>query len=280
MSIHDIHEISKDWSKSEFEKRLRENIFHRVIGAGLPDPPEEMEISGQVSEKVKGLIYGSNSEKIRSVLLLFNLATLLQDPKSNMRFQFDNYKNQYWDIEHIRSVADKPPGRYDERQQWLEHCVRYFESRKDDDEKGVVGKEGKEKKEEEKLIEEMKDFIQLPRAEARDEMFEELFNKVLEKFGEKPEAEVNHGISNLTLLDQNTNRSYKNAVFAVKRERLLERDQAGIFVPLCTRNVFLKCYNPMVDNAIRWGEKDCEGYEEAIIKTLTKFFCGQLEGSR
>ena len=58
----------------------------------------------------------------------------------------------------------------------------------------------------------------------------------------------------MILLDEYTNRSYKNAVFAVKRQRLLSLDQAGIFVPLCTRNVFLKCYSPQVDKLMFWSE--------------------------
>jgi len=44
-------------------------------------------------------------------------------------------------------------------------------------------------------------------------------------------------------LDAETNRSYKNAVFPVKRREILNRDRDGTFVPLCTKNVFLKCYS-------------------------------------
>ena len=79
-------------------------------------------------------------------------------------------------------------------------------------------------------------------------------SEVLQYFGEAAAGEAEQGIGNLTLLDEHTNRSYKNAVFAVKRHRLLTLDQAGIFVPLCTRNVFLKCYSPQVDNAMFWSE--------------------------
>jgi len=76
----------------------------------------------------------------------------------------------------------------------------------------------------------------------------------------------------LTLLDSNTNRSYKNAVYAVKRKRLLELDQAGTFVPLCTRNVFLKCYSPKATNLLFWEDEDREAYLEVIVQTLVKFF--------
>ena len=76
------------------------------------------------------------------------------------------------------------------------------------------------------------------------------------------------------LLDFETNRSYKNAVFAVKRHRILSLDRHGIFVPLCTRNVFLKCYNPRVDHVMFWTEEDSNGYQQVMIDTLHKFLTG------
>ena len=47
---------------------------------------------------------------------------------------------------------------------------------------------------------------------------------------------------------------------------------AGIFVPLCTRNVFLKCYSPRVDNVMFWSPDDRSGYQNAIEETLVRFF--------
>jgi hypothetical protein len=82
---------------------------------------------------------------------------------------------------------------------------------------------------------------------------------------------------NLTLLDEGTNKSYKNAVFAVKRQRLLSLDQAGVFVPLCTRNVFLKCYSPRVGSVMFWGPEDRDAYQDVIIETLVRFFTGKSE---
>jgi hypothetical protein len=101
---------------------------------------------------------------------------------------------------------------------------------------------------------------------------------VLRHFGEDTVGKAEQGIPNLALLDEHTNRSYKNAVFAVKRYRLPALDQAGIFVPLCTRNVFLKCYSPQVDNVMFWSEDDQQGYEGAITGALVNFFCGKKEG--
>jgi hypothetical protein len=132
----------------------------------------------------------------------------------------------------------------------------------------------------EELLEDIRAFLKLSQVDACNEVFDPLYERVLDYFHEGHGSEAEHGISNLALLDESTNRSYKNSVFAVKRQRLLELDQAGIFVPLCTRNVFLKSYSPQVDNVMFWGDNDRDGYISAIADVLTDFFCGNKEGSQ
>jgi hypothetical protein len=263
MGINAIRELSANCTKSEFERRLRREIFTRVIGSQPPDGMEEQAIRERVEEKLEDLEYGLHRVKIKSVLLLFNLATLLQDSRSNLRFQFDSFKSERWDIEHVRSVTSDKPERHSDRVVWLSHILGYLQSQKT----------------EEVLCEEIETFLKLPQPEALNEVFDPLYDKVLVSFRENTGEEVDHGIANLALLDEHTNRSYKNAVFAVKRQRLLELDQAGIFVPLCTRNVFLKCYSPKVDNVMFWSEPDRDAYQTAIIETLMNFFVGKMEGS-
>ncbi len=263
MLIIDIQSLSADCTKRAFEQHLRKEIFERVIGEEMPTPPERDAVRECVANRLEELSYLSSSdrEKIRAVLLLFNLATLLQNRRSNLRFQFDSFKSERWDIEHIRSVTDDRPERHHERSRWLQNSLGYLRS----------------KDVEEELQESIEGFLKLSQAEAGNQVFDPLYERVLEYFSESNGGEAEHGISNLSLLDESTNRSYKNAVFAVKRQRLLELDQAGIFVPLCTRNVFLKCYSPQVDNVMFWGEDDRDGYLSAIAEVLADFFCGIME---
>lgn len=262
MSIIEIRRLSVDCTKSAFEQHLRKEIFKRTIGEKMPDPPERDVVRECVANRLEELTYLSHRNKIRALLLLFNLATLLQNRRSNLRFQFDSFKSESWDIEHIRSVTDDRPERHDERRGWLETTLGYMDSKDADKE----------------LQDDIREFLKLSQAEAANEVFDPLYERVLEYFHEGHESEAEHGISNLTLLDESTNRSYKNAVFAVKRQRLLELDQAGIFVPLCTRNVFLKCYSPQVDNVMFWGDNDRDCYISAIADVLADFFCGNMEG--
>ncbi|WP_097462089.1 DUF262 domain-containing protein [Mangrovitalea sediminis] len=262
MPIIEIKALSTDCTKSAFELHLRETIFERVVGEEMPNPAEREAVRECVGNRLEELSYLSHRETIKALLLLFNLATLLQSRRSNLRFQFDSFKSERWDIEHIRSVTDDRPERHHERRRWMENSLGYLKSKQAATE----------------LQADIKAFLQLPQAEASNEVFDPLYERVLAYFHETNDGEVQHGISNLALLDESTNRSYKNAVFAVKRQRLLELDQAGIFVPLCTRNVFLKCYSPQVDNVMFWGEDDRDGYNAAIADALTDFFCGNKEG--
>lgn len=271
MGINEIREISGQCTKSEFEHRLRQEIFAKVIGGQLAEDTEEQSIRERVAEKLEIIEYGPHRAKIRSILLLFNLATLLQNSRSNIRFQFDSFKSERWDIEHVRSVTTDKPERHSDRVAWFGHVLGYFKFHK--------AQKDEEQQAQDELGKEIEAFVKLSKTEATNEVFDPLYDKVLASFGENAGEEADHGIANLALLDQHTNRSYKNAVFAVKRKRLLELDQAGIFVPLCTRNVFLKCYSPKADNVMFWSEHDRDAYQQAIIETLVNFFVGKMEES-
>lgn len=130
VSINALRSLSLDCTKSEFEQRLRQEIYQRTIGTKLSSPPDEQEIREELTNQLETLSYKNNRQRIKSLLLLFNLVTLLQDKRSNLRFQFDSYKGEKggrWDIEHIRSVADDKPDRHNERLHWLRNCLGYLE---------------------------------------------------------------------------------------------------------------------------------------------------------
>jgi hypothetical protein len=262
VGVDNIQSLSEQVTKSNFEQKLREEVFVKVIKESALNTLNVDELREKISETLDDLDYGIDAHKsrIRSILLLFNLATLLDSPQSNLRFQFDSFKRENWDIEHVRSVASGRPMRHHDRVEWLERCLGYLETQETEAE----------------LCSEIDKFVILSQKDALDTVFDGLYERVLGVFKESDE-DVDNGISNLTLLDQNTNRSYKNAVFAVKRQRLLSLDQSGIFVPLCTRNVFLKCYSPQVDNVMFWSNDDRQAYRAVIIETLVRFFGGNQE---
>lgn len=79
------------------------------------------------------------------------------------------------------------------------------------------------------------------------------------------------GIGNLAILDDYTNRSYKNALFPVKRKRIIKNDSTGVMVPLCTKNVFMKFYSGRLSDVMYWQDSDIKGYKDAIRKTLREY---------
>lgn len=258
MDVNELRKLAEKSTKSAFKESLRGRIFERAMKGNVNSPGVGESLREHIANKVTTLEYGRHSAQIRSILLLFNLATLLSNLASNLRFQFEGFKTERWDIEHVRSVGSARPLRLTVQREWLSHCQGYLNISADAP----------------ALIAEISKFMGLTHVEATDARFEVLYESVLKHFHELNENEPDNSIANLVLLDEKTNRSYKNAVFAIKRQRILALDRDGIFVPLCTRNVFLKCYSPQVEHAMFWTEPDGEGYLTAVIETLRNFFEG------
>ena len=132
MPIKDIRALSQNCTKSEFEQSLRQvKSSERVIAQKPFDPSDENTVRMDVDDCLEALTYGSKGQRITATLLLFNVATLLQNRRSNLRFQFDSFKTEHWDIEHIRSVADDKPDRDYQRKDWLENCLGYLKLQDD-----------------------------------------------------------------------------------------------------------------------------------------------------
>lgn len=258
LSIREIRNLANGCKKGAFVDVLKRRIYRALIGVEPSASMDEGEVRQAVQTLLEDMDYDTQPRrpKIRSVLLLFNIASLLIDARSNIRFQFDSFKSQKWELEHIRSIASDRPKSAPERRQWLQDCLDYFGSAGD----------------REDLKAEITQYLGLSPSDVTDEVFERLDAKLLAVFQESVESDAEHGIGNLTLLDQGTNRGYKNAVFAMKRERLLATDRAGIFVPLCTRNAFLKAYTKKTENPMFWSEKDMAAYQNEILETLVGFF--------
>ena len=99
-----------------------------------------------------------------------------------------------------------------------------------------------------------------------------LYEQILDHFGEKEPIEADNSMGNLTLLDMQTNRGYRNAPFPMKRKTVLGLDKTGTFVPRCTTNVFLKYYSRRLDQMLSWTEDCAQCHQEAMASTLTAFF--------
>ncbi len=221
----------------------------------------EDEIKLFLSEELEELNYESSYLQIKRVLVLFNIASLLVSSSSNERFQFNRFKMESWDIEHIRSLSSQMPTSTDRQKVWLKNVLSYLSD--SDSSLDVSAAET----EISKLANEL-----LANSSFDSEKFEGLYLEILNLYGQHQESEADHELGNLTLLDSSTNRSYQNAIFPIKRERIISHDKSATFVPLCTKNVFLKYYSKQLNNMLFWGENDNKDYFNAIVEILSTFF--------
>ena len=75
-----------------------------------------------------------------------------------------------------------------------------------------------------------------------------------------------HSIGNLALLSGGDNAALSNAVFEVKRQRILDLDRQGQYIPVCTRQVFLEYFTDAdAQQAHFWSARDRESYVQALV---------------
>jgi len=263
-----------DLAGADFERRLRAMIWQRFRARQLKDAEREQgrhsaeELQERIEDRVGKLRYGGGrTDHLRSILLLFNIAEVVNSGERGMRFPFDRYhgdaggKRLAWDIEHVRSVTEKYPALPAERRQWLEDAGRLVAS---------AAARARDRKKANKLAKDIKSLRQ--ETSPDKEAFEDVFNGVRDLSGEADARQEDNALSNLALLDARTNRSYKNAVFPMKRERIIGLDRESRFVPPSTRRVFLKYYTEQPEHLIWWDDNDQQGYHEAMVRTFATFF--------
>ena len=245
----DIDNILKEksTSKKDFKNHIKEKICKKIEEIG----------------DIRKVSYSENKDKAKKTLLIFNIISILNSKDEINRFPFYQYQSMSWDIEHIHAKADNTK----EQKEWLkefknwllqsgnEELIKKYSARIE--EVLAVGKNNREedlKEEEDKmgtLIEDIYDYFSDTKEEG--------------------EAFDIDNLSNLALLDSSTNRGYGKAPFPQKRTTIIKRDEEGVFIPLCTRNVFLKYYSPHTNSLLFWSATDRKNYLDKIEETLKNF---------
>lgn len=77
-----------------------------------------------------------------------------------------------------------------------------------------------------------------------------------------------HTLSNMALLTVGENAALNNSTFDVKRMKIIAMDKAGDYIPVCTRNVFMKYYSSSDTKLHFWSEEDRKGYISAMNNVL------------
>lgn len=231
-TIDDIYNDFKLNTKKNFTK-----ILYRHIQKNIKlDNIEELE-------------YGSNDNDIKKILLLFNIATILNNRDSYIRFSFDKFNQEKWSLEHIHAQNDKGLVSKEAKISWLEETKKQIEKLDNQDD----------------LINKINTMIQLDKIE--DDDFRSLQNEIITLFGDD---EIDT-IDNLALLGVGVNSALSNSIFPIKRQILKQKDSQGEFIPICTKNVFLKYYSDDIKDIYYWSKEDRSAYLKAIKNTLNKF---------
>ena len=200
-------------------------------------------------DKIENVRYDDYTSRVlRAVFLFFNVWTYMQT-ETKGRFSFYSYKTEKWDIEHINPQNLNEEFKDDinetEKEAYIAFLKQYAE-----------GLEKSDDLDDKKLSKILQDII----SQGKDK-YDEIWKNCVKKINENG---LENNIKNLTLLNSSINRSYGNAFFTEKRKEIIANDEKGVFIPACTKNVFLKYYSQKDVNSIAWTAKDKESYFDKL----------------
>lgn len=237
----------------------------KVLTGLIKEQFSDLYINGQplsYPAAIDELDYNYNSTDIRRILLLFNVATYT---RQNLRFPFEKYFNEQWDIEHVDSQTENPLTKNEDQRNWLIYTAE------------IVGDMPGDTKFSQNILKEIEDCLALGIDSPQwFRTYDAIRSKVAEHFAVSNPVNDKDSLGNLTLLDSGTNRGYGNAIYPYKRKRVLENHRKGNFVPECTRNLFVKYYSGEGEasglGALSWTENDAAAHLRAIHQYVDNFF--------
>lgn len=261
--IENGEELANIYSSPDLETKIRK-------GLGLENVDE-----------IDTLRYYDNEgyKKIRKVLLLFNVLTC---DKFGQKFPFNLYRDNSFDVEHVNSQTDNSIEKIDEKIAWVKQqaipCL--WIDRNETDTNGILTSGAREARD---LITEGVQFLRYVKLNNNRDTGSKFkgYRTAVEYYYASGNRNTGmfekDAIGNLALLNSSINREYKNALFPQKLRTLKRSDQEGVYIPLCTKYMFLKYYsNPQANvsafSMMRWRQEDQDEYTEAIKESIRKIF--------
>ncbi|UOQ75221.1 DUF262 domain-containing protein [Hymenobacter cellulosilyticus] len=251
--LEPLVEKAKDLSKSRFKKYLTERI------------------QSKVAYQIGNLRYSNSREKwpLQCVLLLFNVETLRQNKEESYRFPFHHYKgngseSRTWSLEHIHAQRDPGFSTTEKFHIWLSG-IRPFVAEAIGLPQPVEEKEDGARLSPAQVVAAIDEALQMD--DLDKDGFEQVQDQIFELFG-SPELD---DITNMALLTTNDNSALNNGPFPQKRSKIIELERKGSFIPIATRNVFLKYYTDNAGHLSYWTETDRNAYLQAIKTTLAAY---------
>jgi hypothetical protein len=235
--------LAEGKTKSSFDALLDDRIRARL---------------GMTRSDVEELSYETDKGRdgCHRILLLMNVETVRRMEHSSERYSFGAHWSGSWSLEHIHAQNTEHLNKAEQWTEWLRlHRSALSDFPADEERRdGLVAK------------------IDSELANVSSEGFHRLAGEVSEFFSRHAgEAGLEagvwlHSISNLALLPRDANSALGNSVFEVKRRRILELDRKGEYIPVATRQAFLKYFaEANVQQIHFWSIQDRKGYLNAIL---------------
>jgi hypothetical protein len=213
------------------------------------------------------------STKTSRVLLLMNSETVRRTTNSSERYSFDAHAKRLWSLEHIHAQHSQGLNTVEQWTTWLTKHQGALEALNLPAEK----------------LTEINGRISNALPMITAETFESLHHEITELFsiagdaidpddpGTAEHSEVD-SITNLALLASADNSVLNNSVFEVKRQQVIALDRKGAYIPVCTRNAFLKYYTVAGTQLHFWGPDDRDGYLAAMQEVLAPYLLEDRPG--
>ena len=239
---------SLDWLINLSEERLKSH-FKAELDAAI-------EGNLALSEAdLRALTFGST--KTGQVLLLMNVETIRQRRSSSERYSFREHAAGEWSLEHIHAQSAESLTTAQEWGEWLRLHRDALATRDDveeDTKRAAIDRVN----------------AVLAQATITKANFDPLEYDLVQLLSQTSDAADDiDSISNLALLAGSDNSALNNSVFAVKRAEILRLDLTGSYIPVCTRNAFLKYYTPAPEQQLYfWSAVDRSHYLDEIVRVL------------
>jgi hypothetical protein len=232
-------------TKSAFSAYL-DDCISRLLGLGEAEARE--------------LDYKNHRPQCERLLLLFNVETVRLLDHSSERYPFDSHKKERWSLEHIHAQNAEPLKTESEWRAWLvdaRRALTVLPRFEDGDKEAARGE----------LVEQIDGALASAEGSFRRGSFNLLSRRVLDEFlNPEGSSQEEHSIANLALLSGAVNSSLSNGAFQVKRLMIIDMDQDGEFIPVCTRRVFLKYYTRTANQQMHlWSREDRSCYLDAMF---------------
>jgi hypothetical protein len=275
------NEINDNWKKiKKYFQTLEEwyndkELYHKIgylitIGTKIKDILKWKEnnskkvFANQIDTQIAKVIntksideleYGPDNAQLIRILLLHNILSGLKSEDDSLRFPFNKYKDKNyggWSLEHIHAQNSESITEIDDFDEWLKSI----------DEKEFDLNLGEK--------------INAYKSEKSKEKISELVKTIGLYFGE---TEI-HSIENLALLSKNDNSKLNNGLFPLKRERIIELEKTGRFIPIATKQVFQKNYSGCTKQLSKWEHNDREAYLNDIKETMNLILLKVVENEQ